>query len=167
MNELRTQAHRLGIQARLESRPSLYLAGDLLDANGLRREALARQRLGLPSEFLERRQLQHHFNIERSAAILSHGNAEADPVALATGFLRHALRAGARLHAPHEVTDLRGGRRDVTIATADGLEIRARHVVVCTGYELPKIVPASKHQIYSTWAMATLLSRSDYGRSAL
>ena len=90
VNELRTQAHRLGIQARLESRPSLYLAGDLLDANGLRREALARQKLGLPSEFLERRQLQHHFNIERSAAILSHGNAEADPVALATGFLRHA-----------------------------------------------------------------------------
>ena len=155
VSELRTQAHRLGIQARLESRPSLYLAGDLLDANGLRREALARQKLGLPSEFLERRQLQHHFNIERSAAILSHGNAEADPVALATGFLRHAIRAGARLHAPHEVTDLTCGRRDVTIATADGLEIRARHVVVCTGYELPKIVPASKHQIYSTWAMAT------------
>ena len=64
------------------------------------------KKLGLPSEFLERRQLQHHFDIERSAAILSHGNAEADPVALATGFLRHALRAGARLHAPHEVTDL-------------------------------------------------------------
>jgi glycine/D-amino acid oxidase-like deaminating enzyme len=155
LNELRTQVHRLRIQARLESRPSLYLAGDLLDANGLRREALARQKLGLPSEFLERRQLQHHFNIERSAAILSHGNAEADPVALAAGFLRHAIRAGARLYVPHEVTELRGGRRDVTIATADGLEIRARHVVVCTGYELPTIVPASKHQIYSTWAIAT------------
>lgn len=155
VNELRTQAHRLGIQARLESRPSLYLAGDLLDARGLRREVLARQKLGLPSELLERRQLQHHFNIERSAAILSHGNAEADPVALTAGFLRHALRSGARLHAPHEVTDLQGGRRDATITTADGIEIRARHVVVCTGYELPTIVPATKHQIYSTWAMAT------------
>jgi glycine/D-amino acid oxidase-like deaminating enzyme len=155
LNELRTQAHRLGIHARLATRPSLYLAGELLNANGLRREALARQKLGLPSEFLERRQLRHHFDIARSAAILSHGNAEADPVALATGFLRHAIRAGARLHAPHEVTDLRGGRRDVAIATADGLEIRARHVVVCTGYELPTIVPTRKHRIYSTWAMAT------------
>jgi glycine/D-amino acid oxidase-like deaminating enzyme len=155
VNELRTQTRRLGIQSRLESRPSLYLAGDLLDANGLRREALARQKLGLPSEFLDRRALRHHFDIDRPAAILSHGNAEADPVALAAGFLRHALRAGARLHAPHEVTDLHANRRHTTIATADGLEIRARHVVICTGYELPKIVPASKHRIYSTWAIAT------------
>ncbi len=155
VNELRTQVHRLGIQCGLESRPSLYLAGNVLNASGLRREALARQALGLPSEFLDRRTLQHHFDIDRPAAILSHGNAEADPVALAAGFLRHAIRAGARLHAPHEVTDLHANGRYTTIATADGLEIRARHVVVCTGYELPKIVPAAKHQIYSTWAIAT------------
>jgi glycine/D-amino acid oxidase-like deaminating enzyme len=155
VNELRTQSHRLGIQARLESRPSLYLAGDLLNARGLRREALARQKLGLPSEFLDRRTLQHHFNIDRPAAILSHGNAEADPVALAAGFLRHAIRAGARLHAPHEVTDLHANGRYTTLVTADGLEIRARRVVLCTGYELPKIVPATQHQIYSTWAIAT------------
>ncbi len=160
VNELRTHAHRLGIQARLETRPSLYLAGDLLNASGLRREALARQRLGLPSEFLERRALKRHFDINRHAAILSHGNAEADPVALATGFLRHAIRAGARLHGPHEVTDLQPNGRYTTIATADGIEIRARHVVLCTGYELPKIVPAAKHEIYSTWAIATAPQRA-------
>jgi glycine/D-amino acid oxidase-like deaminating enzyme len=155
VNELRTQAHRLGIQARLESRPSLYLAGDLLNASGLRHEALARQKLGLPSEFLDRRTLLHHFNIDKPAAILSYGNAEADPVALAAGFLRHAIRAGARLHGPHEVSGLQANGRYITIATTDGLEIRARHVVLCTGYELPKIVPATRHQIYSTWAIAT------------
>ena len=155
VNELRTQAHRLGIQSRMESRPSLYLAGDLLNASGLRREALARQKLGLPSEFLDRRTLQRHFNIDRPAAILSHGNAEADPVALAAGFLRDAIRAGARLRGPHEVTDLHPNGRYTTIATADGLEIRARHVVLCTGYELPTIVPATKHRIFSTWAIAT------------
>ena len=155
VNELRTQAHRLGIEARLQTRPSLYLAGNLLDAAGLRREALARQKLGLPSELLDRRTLRHHFDIDRPAAILSHGNAEADPVALASGFLRHAIRAGAKLHAPHEVTDLHASGRYTTLATADGLEIRARHVVLCTGYELPKIVPAAQHQIFSTWAMAT------------
>lgn len=155
VNELRTQVHRLGIQARLDSRPSLYLAGDVLDARGLRREVSARQKLGLPSEFLDRHTLRHHFDVDRPAAILSHGNAEADPVALAAGFLRDAIRCGARLHAPHEVTDLRANGRYTTLATADGLEIQARHVVLCTGYELPKIVPAGKHQIYSTWALAT------------
>ena len=155
VNELRTHAHRLGIQARMQSRPSLYLAGNLLNASGLRRETLARQKLGLPSEFLDRRALQRHFDIDRPAAILSHGNAEADPVALAAGFLRHAIRAGARLHGPHEVTDVHANGRHTTIATAEGIEIRARHVVLCTGYELPKIVPATQHEVFSTWAIAT------------
>ncbi len=157
VNDLRTRAHRLGIEARMESRPSLYLAGDLLNASGLRREALARQKLGLPSEFLDRRALQCHFGIDRPAAILSHGNAEVDPVALASGFLRRAIRAGARLHGPHEVTDLHATRRYATISTSDGIEICARRVVLCTGYELPKIVPATKHEVFSTWAIATAI----------
>ena len=155
VNELRTQVHRLGIEARLATRPSLYLAGDVLDAAGLRREASARQKLGLPSEYLDRRALRHHFDIDHPAAILSHANAEADPVALAAGFLRDALRCGARLRAPHEVKDLHANKRYVTLVTDGGIEIQARHVVLCTGYELPKIVPARKHQIYSTWAYAT------------
>jgi len=51
VNELRTLARQLGIQSQFETRPSLYLAGNLLNASGLRREARARQKLGLPSEF--------------------------------------------------------------------------------------------------------------------
>ncbi|MEP7247092.1 MAG: FAD-dependent oxidoreductase [Gammaproteobacteria bacterium] len=155
VNELRTQVHRLRIEASMELRPSLYLAGDVLNAAGLAREVRARQRIGLPSELLTREALRHHFDIDRDAAILSHGNAEADPIALAEGFLRHALRNGARLHAPHEVADLHVSRRGITLITADGIEVGARRVVLCTGYELPKIVPAGKHQIISTWAVAT------------
>jgi len=155
VNALRTETQRLGIAAHLHSRPSLYLAGDLLDASGLRREARARQRLGLPSELLERAALREHFGINRSAAILSHGNAEADPVALTAGFLKSALRAGARFHAPHEVTDLHATRSGVTLLTADDIEVHARRVVLCTGYELPKIVPRQGNRIISTWAIAT------------
>ena len=147
VNELRTRAHDLRISAQLHTRPSLYLAGDLLDAAGLRREVRARQRIGMPSELLERKALRHHFKIDRTAAILSHGNAEADPVSLAAGFLARAIHLGARLHAPHEVTDLHANARGVTLFTRDGIEIQARRVVLCTGYELPKIVPTRGHRI--------------------
>jgi glycine/D-amino acid oxidase-like deaminating enzyme len=155
VNELRTRANQLGIKAQLRSRPSLYLAGNVLDAKGLRREAKSRQRLGLPSELLERKVLRRHFDIDRSAAILSHGNAEADPIALATGFLKCALRRGARLHGPHEVTDLHSSRSGITLSTRDGPEVHARYVVICTGYEFPKIVPMQGNRIISTWAIAT------------
>jgi glycine/D-amino acid oxidase-like deaminating enzyme len=155
VNELRTRTRRLGIGAHLETRPSLYLAGNVLDARGLAREVKMRQRIGLASELLERGGLRHHFGIERSAAILNHGNAEANPVELAAGYLRTAIAAGARFHAPHEVVDLQCHRGGATLTTGDGYEIEARHVVICSGYEVAKIVPRTEHCIMSTWAIAT------------
>ena len=155
VNELRTRTHRLGIKAHLETRPSLYLAGNVLDANGLRREVAQRQRIGLASEYLDRAALRRHFGIDRSAALLNHGNAEANPVELAAGYLRQAIRSGARFHAPHDVIDIAKVRGGTTLTTEDGFEIRARHVIFCTGYELPKIVPATRNTIRLTWAIAT------------
>jgi glycine/D-amino acid oxidase-like deaminating enzyme len=156
VKELQTRAERLGIRAHLQPRPSLYLAGNRLDARGLRREATARGQLGLASEWLSGPVLRHHFGLHRSAAILSHGNLEADPVSLAAGFLQCAIDAGAALYAPHEVTDLQRARGGgAVISTADGREITARHVVLCTGYEVPKIVPLGDNRIQSTWAIAT------------
>lgn len=155
VNDLRTATRVARIDASLISRPSLYLAGTLLDAAGLRPEARARQRIGLPSEYLTDRQLRRHFGIRRSAAILSHGNAEANPAKLTAGFLRAAIRAGARVCSPVEVASVESRARRVDVMLSSGAEIRAGHVVFCTGYELPKIVGAWGHSVESTWAMAT------------
>ena len=155
VNELRTRTHRLGIDAHLKSRPSLYLSGNVLDVLGLKREVAQRQRIGLASEFLDRKTLRHHFGIDRPAALLNHGNAEANPVQLAAGYLRLAIKAGARFHAPHEVVEIECNRRGTTLLTHDGIQIQARHVIFCTGYELVKIVPATNNRILSTWAIAT------------
>jgi glycine/D-amino acid oxidase-like deaminating enzyme len=155
VNELRTRTHQLRIEAHFESRPSLYLAGNVLDANGLRREITERRRIGLASEYLDRHALRHHFGIDRPAALLSHGNAEGNPVELAAGYLRNAIKAGARFHAPHDVVDIECDRRGTAVRTSDGICIHARHVIFCTGYELAKIVPATGYKILSTWAIAT------------
>jgi glycine/D-amino acid oxidase-like deaminating enzyme len=155
VNELRTRTQRLGISAALQTRPSLYLAGDVLDARGLKREAACRQRIGLSTEYLDWRALRHHFEINREAALLSHGNAEANPVALAAGFLRQAIRDGASFHAPHDVVGIEPGRHGITLRTDDGIELHARHLVLCTGYELAKMVPPNGSRTVSTWAIAT------------
>jgi glycine/D-amino acid oxidase-like deaminating enzyme len=155
VNELRTRSHRLGIRAHFKSRPSLYLAGNVLNARGLKREVAQRLRIGLASEYLDRRALRHHFGIDREAALLSHGNAQANPVQLAAGYLRRALKDGARFYAPCDIADIECNRRATTLTTHEGIAIQARHVVFCTGYELAKIVPPVKDQVRSTWAIAT------------
>ena len=64
-------ARREKIDAAMSLRPSAYLAGSLLDARGLETEAKARERLGLPSLFLDRPALRTRFGLSRSAAIVT------------------------------------------------------------------------------------------------
>ena len=54
-----------------------------------------------------------------------------------------------------EVTDIRATRRAVEAGTKGGPAIRCRSLVFATGYEMPKVVRAKTHRIFSTWAIAT------------
>jgi glycine/D-amino acid oxidase-like deaminating enzyme len=143
------------IDAAMSLRPSVYLAGNVLDAHELARENRARQRIGLPSNYLDRNSLRARFGLTRSAAIVSDDNIAADPRALAAGFLKRSQKLGARLYAPHEIVDIQAGSRNVLALTKDGFTIDANQIVLCTGYEMPKIVPAENHRIESTWVIAT------------
>jgi glycine/D-amino acid oxidase-like deaminating enzyme len=143
------------IDAALSFHPSVYLAGNVLDARGLAKEVRARERIGLPSRYLDRQALRARFGLSRSAAIVSDHNVAADPRALASGFLRRAQQLGARLFAPHEVVDIQSGRLAALALTKDRFTIESKQIVLCTGYEMPKIVPADGHSIASTWVIAT------------
>src|SRR5580704_14736291 len=122
---------------------------------GLAKEVRARVGLGLPSQYLDRAELRARFDLSRAAGIVSAESVAADPRALASGFLRRAQQLGARLFAPHEIADIQSGKRAALAVTKDGFTIQSRQIVLCTGYELPKIVPVHGHSIASTWIIAT------------
>ena len=145
----------LGIDCRLAVRASLYLAGDVLDAGALEREAAARRAAGLLAGFLDKRKLFEGFGIRRDGAVLSQGNLALDPRRLTSGLLRAAADRGARLHAPVEAVGFRHSAEGVEVATAGGPVITAGHVVLATGYELTEPVAAEGHRVISTWAIAT------------
>lgn len=145
----------LGIRCDMARTPSLYLAGNLLDPSGLREEASARAEAGIHAAYLTAAALKETFGIARNAAILSDDNLTLDPRKLTAGLLNEALRRGARLHAPVEAVSITHHRDEVVIATKDGPSIRAGHAVLATGYELIDPVPATGHEIISTWAIAT------------
>lgn len=152
---LRDRAAILGLDADLEVRETLHLEGDKLDARGLRREAEARRRAGFEVEFLSRSEVEVRYGIARRAAIRSLGNLTADPRRLAVGMLASALGRGAELLVPVAVVALEPTRGGVIARTADGPSIRARRVVLATGYELFDGVPARGHDMIATWAIST------------
>ncbi|UGX89223.1 NAD(P)/FAD-dependent oxidoreductase [Phyllobacterium meliloti] len=152
---LRERTRRLGISCEMKNRDSLYLAGDLLDADGLQREADARRRAGFETQFLSRREMKERFGIDRRAGLMCFDNIEANPRKLAHGYLRAAVSRGAAVYAPVDIASVESNPRHVTAITTDGWKIRCKHLVYATGYEMPDQVPQRGHQIISTWALAT------------
>lgn len=153
---LRTRVGELGIRCNMETRSSLYLAGDVLDAPALRDEAEARRLAGIHATYLAASELQDQCGIRRQGAILSHDNLALDPRKLTAGLLHRALECKARFYAPVEAVSIQTGREEAVVVTAEGPTITAGHVVLATGYELvANPIPATDHKIISTWAIAT------------
>ena len=155
VDSLRGRIADLGLRCGFRERRTIYLPGNVLDASELEAEAEARARVGLRSQFIGRDELEALTGINRPGAILSGGAAEADPVAMVAGLWRSAAARGCRIHAPADIVGIDCSRSQVTLATDGGQEVRAKHAVFATGYELVDLVEAHGHKVISTWAMAT------------
>ena len=155
VNGLRNLVSKLAIPCAFREREALYLAGDVLGARELAKEARLRQSIGLPSEYLDQANLLLRSGIRRDAALLSRGAADVNPVRLTHGLLQVALQRGAALHCPVQLSEIAPAGRHVGMVTEDGVEIEAKALVFATGYELAKGVPTDGHRRSSTWAFAT------------
>lgn len=155
VDALRERTERLGISADTATRGSIYLDGNVLDADGLAREAEARRRAGFEIELLKPATVQDRYGISGRHAIVGFGNYSADARRLAIGFLNVAVSRGARLYAPVDVTAIDAGDNGVTLATAHGPIIGADHLVVASGYEMLKGIPRMGNKIISSWSIST------------
>lgn len=145
----------LDLDCDYRERTSLYLPGNVLDIDALRKEAEIRRQSGLRSKFIEKSELVKRTRISKSAAILAMGNAEVDPVKLTAGLWRSFLKRGGAIAANLEVTDAESTRSQVRLTLADGKRLAAKHAVFCTGYELLMGIKPKGFQIISTWVLAT------------
>jgi glycine/D-amino acid oxidase-like deaminating enzyme len=145
----------LAISCQFERHSTLYLAGDVLDGEGIVREHAARTHAGFETRFLSLAQLRQRFGIARAAGLLDFGNFAVDPRRLTGGYLQEAIGAGARLFAPVEIVDVKAGSTEVVAVASSGRSLRCRTLVFATGYEFPKFVPLNGHKLISTYALAT------------
>jgi glycine/D-amino acid oxidase-like deaminating enzyme len=143
----------LGIACDMRDKDSLYLAAGPTSKELIAEHAL-RSRANLPGVFLDHAILLEHFGIARAGAIVSPGAADADPMQLAQGLLQVAVSRGARLFEA-EANAFDPASRSVGVQLQDGHQIEARHVVLATGYVMPKIIHSTIQTVSSSWAIAT------------
>lgn len=142
------------IRCGLKRRSALYVAGDDMGSRGLEHESIARNRVGIPGEYLARRALNSRFGINRSGAILSPNSAIANPIQLAAGLLRRAAERGVKIYSPVDIEDVMTTAHGVMLDTGRQF-IEARYVIFCTGYEVLKCLPKQGTKITSSWAIAS------------
>lgn len=142
-----------GIEA--ASRNALYLAGNRLGVRALAREAEMRRVASLETVYLDRAALRERFGIERGAALLGFDNLAINPRDAAARLLERARRHRARLLAPVDIVEIASTHSGIVASARDGATIRAKSLVLASGYEFPKIVPMRGHRITTTWAFAT------------
>jgi glycine/D-amino acid oxidase-like deaminating enzyme len=155
VDALRERTERLGLAVDGATRGSIYLDGNVLDAEGLALEADARRRAGFEVELLKPAAVRERYGIEGRHALIGFGNYSADPRRLTAGYLNAALARGARLYSPVDIRDVAPTSDGVTLVSARGPSIRASHVVMATGYEMMKGIPRKGNKIISSWSIAT------------
>jgi glycine/D-amino acid oxidase-like deaminating enzyme len=155
VDALRERTERLGLAVEGATRGTIYLDGNVLDADGLALEADARRRAGFEVELLKPAEVQERYGIKGRHALIGFGNYSADPRRLTAGYLNVALARGARLYSPVDICDIAPRSDGVSLVSARGPTIRARHVVMATGYEMMKGIPRKGNKIISSWSIAT------------
>lgn len=143
------------IDCAFERKDSLYLAGTLLDREGLKAEASAREAIGIATALIDGKTLRQDYGMKCDAALLNQNNLTCNPVQLTAGFLKAAIERGAILYSPVTIESLVETANEVVLMTTEGLRISARHAIYASGYEMPESLHPKKHDIASTWALAT------------
>lgn len=136
------------------ARGSLYYASSRRDAKTLLAEGKARQAAGLPCDILERDDITTHADIDAPRALWSGVGGDVDPFRLARALFNRCAERDFTLFGRTDALDMTPARDGMIVRTDRGL-IRARHVVVATGYEAERFLPKRVCKLHSSFAVVT------------
>lgn len=141
-------------QIQKRTRGSLYVEGDLLDANGLACEADMRRRHGFPSMFLTPSQVGARHDIAGTAAIPSSESFEVDPVALTHTLLATARKRGVTVSYPADALRFEHRADGIDMITDRGT-VRAGRAIIASGYERARMYLPEAFTLGSSFAIAS------------
>ncbi|WP_276311175.1 NAD(P)/FAD-dependent oxidoreductase [Paenibacillus nanensis] len=148
-------------------RSSLYYASTEQHVPKLKKEYEALRECGFDVEYWTADDIALHFPFRKPAALVTHGDAELNPLRFVLGLADEAVKAGLRIY---EGTDLAGyerlgvGKRRHRLFTKNGVTLDADYVVYAVGYE-PKEVKGRlmKANLNRSYVMVTKQQTKPFG----
>jgi glycine/D-amino acid oxidase-like deaminating enzyme len=145
----------LGDSCGFQRTPSCCFASIPQDIERLRIEATLRQHFGLDAKFLSAGELEQMFDCRPPAALWTDHAAEVDGYRLAYRLLSRAVSNGARVFDRTEVTRFDTTPEGWTLQTDRKSTVRARQLIMATGYEATPLLPLGLVSLHSTFAIAS------------
>ena len=143
---------------------SLYFASSWLHRARLRAEYALRRQHGFDVQWLSRDEIQERYGFTAPAALLSKPAARVDPYRFASRLLDRLSRRGVRVFDRTCVTALQPYARGVDVTCAEGVRVRAAHVVLATGYAAQQWLLQKVAKNRSSYAFVTdPLGRDELG----
>ncbi len=155
VRSLQNRIQDLKISCDLIPRQTIYLPGNILDNDALKEEARAREKVGLRARYIGRPALAQFAGLHKAGAVITSGNAEVDPVKLVAGLWKKFVEHGGYLQDGTEVVEVDQSLFRVRLTLKEGRPLYAKHVIFCTGYEIPEELKPRGYKIHSTWVLAT------------
>jgi glycine/D-amino acid oxidase-like deaminating enzyme len=145
----------LGDDCEFRRRPSLYLARRGDHVKSLLREFKTRRRFGFDVTYLTREDIRKKFPFSAPGAILSADAADVNPVKLTHQLIKALAKLGGRVFCRTEAVRHTEARDQIIISTSTAHKVKARWMVVASGFETAAATIRQLVKLKSTYAMVT------------
>ena len=134
---------------------SLYYASKRRHRGDLEDEFELRKRHGLEVDWLDAPAVRRDYGFDAPAAILSAKGARLDPYRMAYRLLARLQSRGAAVHDRTPIARIEVGERGATLATTEGMTVRAKYVVMAAGYASQRFLRRRVASNRSSYAFVT------------
>lgn len=128
-------ALEIGSKAGFQRRESFYYASKKKDAALLKKEFERRKALGIDLELWSKEDIEARFPFSAPAALLSRESAQIDAYAFTHELLQESQKGGIQVFDDTAVTEIVHSERGVKLVTEHGYEIKAKKLIIASGYE--------------------------------
>ncbi|MEJ8553785.1 NAD(P)/FAD-dependent oxidoreductase [Tepidibacter sp. Z1-5] len=135
-------------------RDTLLYTAKNLEKNGIKEEYKFRKENGFNVEYID--ESDNLYNFDLKAGLLSkEGGAEIDPYKFTNHLLEVSMKKGALVYENTEAKKIEYLNKGVTVHTSYGYKIRAKKVIVATGYNTSLFTNENFGTKYNTFNIAT------------
>ena len=143
-------------KAGFKKKESLYFAAYKKDVAWLEQEFEARKKAGFKVKLLSPEKIQKKYQLNNThGGIVSNIGASVDAYYLAHELLDFNHKKGLQIFDKTDIKKVDATSKKVTVITEDGLEIKAKKIIYCNGFESVEIIKDKFVNLLSTYAIVS------------